>query len=87
MNKIIMVGGGKGGVGKSTVVSFLNAADDLLVNISKMKQLSREEYAKLKGDLKKIINSAAADAVKTAQAQVENIVEEYSQRRGRGEKT
>lgn len=73
--------------GKSTVVSFLNAAEDLLVNVSAMKQLSREEYAKLKGELKRIVNNAAAEAIKTAKAQVENIVGEYSQRKGRGEKS
>ena len=73
--------------GKATVTAFLNGADDILTNISAMKGLTREEHAKLKGDLKRIINSAANDAVRIAQAQIDNIVDEYSQNRSRGERT
>lgn len=73
--------------GKATVTAFLNGADDILTNISAMKGLTREEHAKLKGDLKRIINIAANDAVKIAQSQIDNIVDEYSQNRSRGERT
>jgi hypothetical protein len=72
--------------GKSTVTSFMNGADALLLKIAAMKGLDRAEYAKLKGELKKIINESAQDAIKTAKAQINNIVEEYSMQRSRGEK-
>lgn len=72
--------------GKATVTSFMNGAEALLLKIAAMKGLDRAEYAKLKGDLKKIINDSAADAIKASKAQIDNIVNEYSMQRGRGEK-
>jgi len=73
--------------GKSTVTSFSNASDAILLKVSSIKQLTREEYAMLKGEFKKAINEAASEAVKHAKAQIDNIVSEYSETRGRGERT
>ena len=81
-----LVGSAFAQFGKSTVTSFLNAAEDMLLKFSAMKQLNRDEYAQLKGDIKKIVNASAAEAIRTSKAQIRNIVEEYSQRRGRGER-
>lgn len=81
-----LVGSAFAQFGKSTVTAFMNAAEDMLLKFSAMKQLTRDEYATLKGDIKKSVNAAASEAIRTSKAQIRNIVEEYSQRRGRGER-
>jgi hypothetical protein len=70
---------------KSVVSSFQNGAEDILVQISKVKNMNREELAGLRGKLKIIINAAVQEAVKDAKKQITNIVAEYSEKKGVGE--
>lgn len=71
---------------KSITVEFHNAAGNLVMEISKIKSLTPEEIAKLRGQLIIIINKAADDAVKNTTAGIKNIQNEYAERRGVGEK-
>jgi hypothetical protein len=72
---------------KSFTVAFSNASDDILTQMSKKKGFSAEEVADLRGSFRKIINSAVNEAVDSAKKQIKNIVSEYSERRGVGERT
>jgi flavin-binding protein dodecin len=54
--------------------------------MSKKKGFSAEEVADLRGSFRKIINSAVNEAVDSAKKQIKNIVSEYSERRGVGER-
>lgn len=71
---------------KSIVSSFHNATDTLLMKIQKMKGLSSVEMASLRGELTEIINIAVDDSIKESKKQIKNIVTEYSEKKGVGER-
>jgi len=71
---------------KSVTTAFHQGTDNFLVVIGKEVGLSRDDIAKYRGELIKIVNQAVKDGVKESKESVKNIVEEYSQRRGVGEK-
>lgn len=71
---------------KSVATSFSNAAESLVVAISKKKQLNKIEEADIKGELITILNKAVRDAVDASKKNVRNIQQEYSELRGVGER-
>lgn len=71
---------------KSITVSFHQGADNFITTIAKMTGMSREDMAMMKGELIEIVNEAVRDSLETSQSSVNNIVSEYSEKRGVGEK-
>jgi hypothetical protein len=71
---------------KSITVSFYNAADVILTRLAKKCTISVEDQAALRGELRQSINEAVESAVNTTKKHLKNIVDEYSERRGVGEK-
>ena len=71
---------------KSLTAAFQNAADNLLMDIQKMKNLSREEVAHLRGQLVIVVNGAIDEGVKESKKSISNIVQEYSDKKGVGER-
>lgn len=72
---------------KSIVSEFYNASDSLLMKISKIKGLNRNEVAELRGELVGVINIAVNDSIVNSKKMIKNIVNEYATKRGRGERT
>lgn len=72
---------------KSINSSFHQAADNLIVNIAKKKDLDRNEIAEIRGELVEIINIAVNDAIEESKKSIKNIVAEYSDKKGVGERT
>lgn len=72
---------------KSISAAFHNAADNLIVNFAKKKDLNREEIAELRGELIEVINIAIQESVAESIKTVDNIVDEYSEKKGQGERT
>lgn len=71
---------------KSIVSEFYNAADSLLMKVSKIKGLDRNEMAELRGELVGVINTASTDSIVSSKKMIKNIVNEYATKRGRGER-
>jgi hypothetical protein len=72
--------------GKSTTTAFHNAADNFLMDIQKEAGLTREQIAKMRSGLIATVNTAVDDAHREAVESIRNIVDEYSQTRGQGER-
>lgn len=70
---------------KSITTAFHQGADNFISEISKISGLSREDMARIRGELIDIVNLAVADGVKMSIESVDAIVNEYSQKRGVGE--
>lgn len=71
---------------KSVSTAFQHASDNLIMEMSKKKKLNRNEVAELRGHLVKIINKAVNDSIDDSKDNIKNIVSEYSERRGVGER-
>lgn len=71
---------------KSITTSFHQAIENLISTIAKRNSLDREQVAKIRGELTKVINDAVGNSIETSKKELKNIVDEYSQKRGRGEK-
>jgi hypothetical protein len=71
---------------RSVSRSFNNAADNLLVEFQTMADISREQVSVMRGKLNAIVNKAINDAYENAIDMVDNIVDEYSETRGKGER-
>lgn len=71
---------------KSMTAAFYNAADVLLARIAQKYKLTQEDVAKYRGDLVAIINQAIADSIDESKESLKSIIDEYSERRGVGEK-
>lgn len=71
---------------KSITSAFHQAADNLIVNIAKKKDLDREEVAQIRGELIEITNLAINDSVDNSIKNIKNIVAEYSEKKGVGER-
>jgi uncharacterized protein (DUF885 family) len=71
---------------RSVSRSFNNAADNLLVEFSTMADISREQVSAMRGKLNVIVNKAINEAYENAIDMVDNIVDEYSEKRGKGER-
>lgn len=71
----------------SITTSFKHGAEALLGEISKLKELTRNEYAELNGKLIVIINKAVNDAVGATTKNIKAIVAEYSEKKAVGERS
>ena len=71
---------------RSVSRSFNNAADNLLVEFQTMADISREQVSIMRGKLNAIVNKAINDAYENAIDMVDNIVDEYSETRGKGDR-
>lgn len=71
---------------KSIGSSFHNASETFLTMIGKKKGLNINEMAELRGELIEIINTAVAESIIESKKQIKNIVDEYSEKRGVGER-
>ena len=71
---------------ESIKVSFNEGCENLIVIISQQKQLSNTEVAEVRKKLVDIINLSIDNAISSSKKNLTNIVKEYSERRGIGEK-
>ena len=71
---------------KSVTTSFHQAIENLISTIAKRNSLDRGQVAKIRGELTKVINDAVSNSIEISKKELKNIVDEYSQKRGRGEK-
>ena len=71
---------------KSVTTTFHQAIENLISTISKRNNLDREQVAKIRGELTKIINDAIESSLSLSGKELGNIVDEYSHKRGKGEK-
>jgi hypothetical protein len=71
---------------KSVTTAFHQGADNFLMIIQKEIGMSRDDMAKYRGELIKVVNQAVKDGIKDSKSSVKTIVSEYSQKRGVGEK-
>ncbi len=71
---------------KSITTSFHQGCDNFIMTIAKISGMNREDVAKLRGELIGIVNQSVKDSIKISKENLENIIDEYSQQRGRGEK-
>jgi hypothetical protein len=73
--------------GKSSSTSFSNAADNLIQEFQKKFDMSRKDMADLRERLVEITNEAIDEAADDSISMLKAIVEEYSQKRGIGERS
>lgn len=71
---------------KSLSSSFKDAADELIREFAKRKDLSGSEVADIRGRLIDIINSAMKAATSMSVKSIEHIINDFSDKRGKGEK-
>ena len=71
---------------KSITIHFHQAVENLISQIAKQAGLDRKQIAKIRGSLIEIINKGVKNAGITSKKDLKNIVAEYSQKRGRGER-
>lgn len=71
---------------KSLSNAFKQAADNLLIEFSSVKNLSSKETATLRGTLVGITNKAVETGLLESKKMIRNIVNEYSDTRGKGER-
>jgi len=71
---------------KSVTNAFHQGADNFITEITKMLSLDREQMVKLRAELVEIINTAVTDSIEESKESINNIQQEYSQKRGVGEK-
>lgn len=71
---------------KEVQTAFHQAAENILVDISTTKQLTAKETATLRAKLITITNKATEAGVKNAKTGIANIIDEFSQSRGKGER-
>lgn len=71
---------------KSITVSFHQGADNFISQIAKRTGMKREEMASLRGELIKVVNQSVKDSIKESKVAIKNIVSEYSEKRGVGER-
>ena len=72
--------------GKATTTAFEDAADNFLVDIHKEAGLTADQMAKMRKNLITIINEAVKESISSAQDAVDNIIAEFSETRGQGER-
>lgn len=71
---------------KSVTNAFHQGADNFITEITKMLSLDREQMVKLRAELVEIINTAVTDSIEESKESLRNIQDEYSQKRGVGER-
>ena len=71
---------------KNITIGFHQAVENLISQIAKQAGLDRDQIAKIRGSLIEIINKGVKNALATSKKDLRNIVAEYSQKRGIGER-
>ena len=71
---------------KSVTNAFHQGADNFITDMTKMLSLDRNQMVKLRAELIEIVNNAVADSIDESKESIKNIKEEYSQKRGPGER-
>lgn len=72
---------------KSVTTAFHQGADGFISTVAKRAGIEKAEIATLRGELIEIVNQAVKDAVQDSKSSINNIVREYSVKRGVGERT
>ena len=68
------------------VISFKNVVDEILTEFGKIKEFSTDEFAEMRGRLLAAINLGSKAATDMTLKQVKNIVKNYSDKKGVGER-
>lgn len=71
---------------KSVTTAFHQGSDNFIMTIAKMSGMDRSQIAKMRESLIDIVNEAIKDSVENSKASIKNIVSEYKEKRGVGEK-
>ena len=71
---------------KSAAVAFKNGVDKFISIIAKESDMTHEQKNKLRGELVNIINEAINESVDMCKVQVDSIVSEFQETRGKGER-
>ncbi|MGB0881863.1 MAG: hypothetical protein ACPGSO_02840 [Vicingaceae bacterium] len=71
---------------KSVTTAFHQGADNFIAIIKKQTEMTREQAANLKSDLIEIVNQSVDESLEISKDSIDNIVSEYQQVRGKGEK-
>lgn len=71
---------------KAMSAAFYNAADNLLARFGKKYKVIPDDVAAYRGDIVDIINRATVDSIEDSRAALNEIVNEYSAKRGVGER-
>ena len=71
---------------KNVTTYFHQAVENLITQIAKKNDLSREQVAKIRGKLTGVINKGIENALSASKKELKGIVEDYSNKKGRGEK-
>lgn len=73
-------------ISKSMSTAFKQAADNLLVEFAATKNLSSKESADMRTKIVAITNTSVENALNESKKMIKNIVNEYSDTRGKGER-
>ena len=71
---------------KSITISMHQGCDNFLMVIAKMTSMKKADVAKIRGELIDIVNESVRDGVQDSKDSIKNIVGEYSDKRGVGER-
>lgn len=69
------------------ITSFRNVVDQILTDYTQIKDFSPDEIAEMRARLLEVINKGANDALTMSLKSIENIVKDYTEKRGVGQKT
>jgi len=72
---------------KSISHNFKDTVDNFLADISAKHKFTNEDMASYKGKLIKSINKSIEEGVTESKKSIRSIVKEYSEKRGKGERT
>lgn len=70
----------------SLLTTFKNATDHILIEFAKIKDMNPQEIAQMRGIMTGAINEGIMAANASTEKQLENIISEYSEKRGVGER-
>ena len=71
---------------KSVTTAMHQGCDNFIMTISKVTGMKKKDMARMRGELIDIVNEAVRDGIDESKESVKNIVSEYSEKRGVGEK-
>lgn len=71
---------------KSVTTAFHQGCDNFIMTIAKVTGMKKKDMARMRGELIEIVNEAVRDGVSESKESVKNIVGEYKEKRGIGER-
>jgi len=71
---------------KSVTTSFHQGCDNFIMTIAKVTGMKKKDMARMRGELIEIVNEAVRDGIQDSKESVRNIVGEYKEKRGIGER-